>query len=158
MVRPPRLEPRWSCVVPALSSRLLALALLAPVEAAAGEFAVDETLVPPDASEASIQASGASLLIGEREPRVYSYAEGAEGFYDYSLATYALTYLEYAREDDRIGAYQDLVSASSTQSAFNLDNMRKSLSMEPVQLRQREGAVLRHSGTGRVQRSLRLSI
>ena len=57
----------------------------------------------------------------------YTYDDGSLGFFEWLGAKHAVAVIEDAPSNPIVGAYQDLDNMGSTESAFNLDNMEKSL-------------------------------
>lgn len=84
-------------------------------------------VAPAGAQEASAQQD-ASTAEG-RAATEFDYAEGSIGFFEHIGATAAVNAIKSSPGEEIVGGYQRFDNMDSTDSAFNLDNMRKSISI-----------------------------
>lgn len=63
----------------------------------------------------------------EIEASNYDYNQGSLGFFESIGATNAVNAIKNSPNESKVGAYQNLGNMDSTDNAFNLDNMKKSL-------------------------------
>ena len=98
---------------------LLAIALACGISPLFGGGARLAFAQEPEANEPAI----------EMEASGYDYADGSLGFFEYIGADEAVQIIEDSPHKEKVGPYQDFDTMDSTENAFNLDNMKKSISI-----------------------------